>query len=54
MLEADGWCPARGGKSDHEIWNHPERAKPVLVDNKIRSRHTANAVLKQAGIKAKL
>ena len=54
ILRNAGWCLLRSGKGDHEIWSHPERPKPVVVDNRIMSRHTANAILKQAGINAKL
>ncbi|MEZ4528787.1 MAG: type II toxin-antitoxin system HicA family toxin [Desulfobacterales bacterium] len=33
----------RQGKGYHEIWYSP-------VDSKIKSRHTANSILKQAGL----
>ena len=39
--------PRRG---DHEIWYSPITGLRFPVDHKIVSRHTANAVLKQAGI----
>ncbi len=54
ILREHGWTYLRSGKGDHEIWARPENAKAIVVDQKIMSRHTANAVLKQAGIKAKL
>jgi predicted RNA binding protein YcfA (HicA-like mRNA interferase family) len=44
----------RAGKGDHEIWTSPGSDRPIVVDGKIMSRHTANAILKQAGIKRKL
>jgi hypothetical protein len=44
----------RPGKGDHEIWQSPHVANPVVVDGKIMSRHTANAILKRAGIRRKL
>jgi hypothetical protein len=40
----------RQGKGDHEIWFSPIAAIRFPVDSKITSRHTANAVLKQAGL----
>ncbi|MEC4984302.1 MAG: type II toxin-antitoxin system HicA family toxin [Oscillatoria sp. PMC 1068.18] len=40
----------RQGKGDHEIWYSPISEKRFVVDNSIKSRHTANAVLKQAGL----
>lgn len=54
LLREHGWALARQGKGDHEIWTSPRADRPVVVDGKIMSRHTANAVLKQAGIKGKL
>ena len=43
----------RQGKGDHEIWFSPITNIRFVVDNHIRSRHTANAVLKQAGLPKK-
>ena len=40
----------RRGKGDHDIWYSPITAHHVTVDTKIKSRHTANAILKQSGI----
>lgn len=39
----------RNGKGDHEIWRTPG-GKRFPVDSKIKSRHTANGIMKQAGI----
>ena len=44
----------RRGKVDHEIWESPINGRRFTVDHTILSRHTANAVLKQAGIPEKL
>ena len=38
------------GKGDHETWVSPEGVY-VTVDADIKSRHTANETLKQAGLK---
>jgi hypothetical protein len=43
----------RQGKGDHEIWFSPITGIRFAVDNSIKSRHTANAVLKQAGLPKK-
>ena len=43
----------RHGKGDHEIWYSPITDVRFVVDNAIKSRHTANAVLKQAGLSKK-
>lgn len=48
-LEALGWRFLRSGKGDHAIWHDPVTGRKVVVDGKILSRHTANAILKQAG-----
>ena len=40
----------RQGKGDHTIWQSPISGKRFPVDAHIKSRHTANAVLKQAGL----
>ncbi len=40
----------RHGKGDHDIWYSPITGRHVTVDSKIKSRHTANAILKQSGI----
>jgi hypothetical protein len=40
----------RQGKGDHEIWYSPITDVRFVVDQSIKSRHTANGVLKQAGI----
>lgn len=50
ILKENGCFLVRQGKGDHEIWYSPITNKNVTVDSKIKSRHTANAVLKQSGI----
>jgi predicted RNA binding protein YcfA (HicA-like mRNA interferase family) len=50
VLRKEGWRFLRNGKGDHEIWHHPSIGKRLVVDNSMKSRHTANAVLKQAGL----
>ena len=46
-----GGCTfVRAGKGDHEVWLSPLTQVLFVVDGKIKSRHTANAVLKQAGL----
>jgi predicted RNA binding protein YcfA (HicA-like mRNA interferase family) len=56
ILSKDGWEFKRHGKGDHSIWHHPEKPEKgsVTVDGKIKSRHTANKILKDAGLKTKL
>ncbi len=50
ILSQNGCTFVRHGKGDHDIWYSPKSQKNITVDGKIKSRHTANAILKQAGI----
>lgn len=50
ILAAAKCNKVRQGKGDHEIWFSPISGINFTVDSKIKSRHTANAVLKQAGL----
>lgn len=50
LLKLHGCYFVRQGKGDHEIWYSPISQKHLVVDGKIKSRHTANAALKQAGV----
>jgi len=54
LLAAHGCHFERQGKGDHEIWLSPLSQRRFVVDGHIKSRHTANAVLKQAGITTQL
>lgn len=37
-------------KGDHDIWYSPITNRNITVDTKIKSHHTANAIMKQSGI----
>ena len=50
ILANAGCYFVREGKGDHEIWFSPVSGKHFTVDNGTKSRHTANASLKQAGL----
>jgi hypothetical protein len=50
FLRAAGCYFVRHGKGDHDIWYSPLTDRNFTVDSKIKSRHTANAALKQAGL----
>jgi len=52
-LREAGCLLDRQGKGDHEIWFSPITGIKFVVDHSIKSRHTANAVLKQAGLPKK-
>lgn len=50
ILSKNNCTFVRHGKGDHDIWYSPITKINVTVDSKIKSRHTANAILKQSGI----
>jgi HicA toxin of bacterial toxin-antitoxin, len=50
LLKDAGCYFLRHGKGDHDVWFSPNSGVTFPVDQKIKSRHTANAVLKQAGL----
>ena len=50
ILRANGCIFIRHGKGDHDIWFSPITNLNVAVDGKIKSRFTANEILKQSGI----
>ena len=51
ILKQYGFTFLRQGKGSHEIWNSPITQKPFPT---ITNRHTANGILKQAGIDFKI
>ena len=53
ILQDKGCCFVRRGKGDHDIWRSPLTNKHFPVDGKIKSRHVANAIMKQSGISYK-
>ncbi len=50
LLKEAGCHLVRQGKGSHEIWHSPIVAKNFPVPIGIPSRHTANAILRQAGL----
>ncbi len=48
LLKQHGWSFHRAGTGSHEIWCKGRKA--VTVNDTCKSRHTANAIMKQAGI----
>ena len=51
VLKDNGCTFVRHGKGDHDIWYSPKTKANIVVDGKIKSRHTANEIMKQSGIK---
>ncbi len=50
LLVAGGCAFHRQGKGDHEIWHSPISGRYFTVDGNIKSRHTANGTLNDAGL----
>lgn len=50
ILKQNGCTFVRHGKGDHDIWYSPKTNISFTVDSKIKSRHTANAIMKQSGV----
>ena len=50
ILSENNCTFVRRGKGDHDIWHSPLTQKNFPVDGKIKSRHIANAVMKQSGL----
>ncbi len=53
ILREHGCWRIDGGKGSHEKWHSPINNRTVTVPRS-KSRHTANNVLKQAGIQEKI
>jgi predicted RNA binding protein YcfA (HicA-like mRNA interferase family) len=50
LLRTAGCTLVRQGKGSHEIWYSPITRRNFPVPVGIPSRHTANAILRQAGL----
>jgi len=50
ILRANGYTLIRSGRGSHEIWYCSANGRHVTVPRSTKSRHTANDVLKQAGL----
>ena len=50
ILRAHGCKIVRTAKGDHQLWYSPITGLKITVDMKIKSRHTANGIMKRAGI----
>jgi predicted RNA binding protein YcfA (HicA-like mRNA interferase family) len=50
LLRAKGYEFKRQGRGDHEIWWNPHTGIRVTVDRKLKSKFTANGILKEAGL----
>jgi len=53
ILRENGCYFIRRGKGDHSMWYSPITKQSFPIDGKIKSRHTANDIMKQSGISHK-
>jgi hypothetical protein len=49
-LKKAGCTFHRQGQGDHEVWHSPLNGRYFTVDGNIKSRHTANGTLEDAGL----
>ncbi|MDJ0827923.1 MAG: type II toxin-antitoxin system HicA family toxin [Rhodobacter sp.] len=54
LLASAGFIRIAGGKGSHEKWRSDALERLLIVPRKLKSRHTANAILKSAQIGKKL
>ena len=50
ILSENGCSFLRHGKGDHDVWINSTTGRQAPVPVKIKSRHTANGILKQLGV----
>jgi predicted RNA binding protein YcfA (HicA-like mRNA interferase family) len=50
LMKDAGYEFKRQGRGDHEIWWNRKTAVHVTVDRKLKSKFTANGILKEAGL----
>lgn len=50
VLKECGCRFVRHGKGDHDIWVNPANGHSAAVDSVIKSRYTANGIMKELGI----
>ncbi len=50
LLRDAGWRLLRPGEGSHEIWGNAGGGETVTVPYNCKSRHTANSILKDAGL----
>ena len=52
ILDKHGWKFQRhGAKASHDIWINPDNGNTVSINKNMKSRHTANDILKRAKVK---
>ena len=50
LLASAGFKKVPGGKGSHEKWESDVLCRRVIVPRNLKKRHTANGILKSAGL----
>lgn len=53
LLREAGYERIAGGKGSHEKWQNSKTGHVVIVPRNLQSRHTANGILKDIGVRKK-
>ncbi|MEN0000990.1 MAG: type II toxin-antitoxin system HicA family toxin [Pseudomonadota bacterium] len=53
-LKKLGYIKTKGGKGSHEKWQCQDTGRTTIVPSSMKSRHTANAILKACGSRKKV
>ncbi|MEO0667601.1 MAG: type II toxin-antitoxin system HicA family toxin [Pseudomonadota bacterium] len=53
LLRNAGYVQIPGGKGSHQKWYNAERDSLLIVPYNLKKRHTANGIIKDAGLKKK-
>ncbi|WP_162651549.1 type II toxin-antitoxin system HicA family toxin [Lentilitoribacter sp. Alg239-R112] len=54
LLSAAGYSQVKGGKGSHEKWSNENTQHLTTVPKNLKSRHTANSILKDCGVNVKV
>lgn len=54
LLTAAGFAYWKPAKGSHEKWMNAETGRIIILPRNLKSRHTANAILKSAGCNERL
>jgi predicted RNA binding protein YcfA (HicA-like mRNA interferase family) len=54
LLASAGYRKVTGGKGSHEKWENEVLGRKLIVPRNLKSRHTAQGILKSAGLPDRL
>lgn len=53
MLRNAGYVQISGDKGSHQKWYNPDKDRLLIVPYNLKKKHTANGIMKDAGLKKK-